>query len=317
MQRATHGCGRVARTVPVLARSAARAIHALRNACCCSGSVAKSDGAIVLPQRICVGNIHRKAGHGKPGQARLFPDSNCPRKAACLRTRSSTRSRTLRILRTSCSNDVLRPGARVLCRRGRLGSSSPLHDEALPSARLARHQHQPISRDVGSFATPGHTMPISMSRSAAAPGEIAFWICPDDDSRSTAERSTAETLRTQGLSVSETRVPTRRLDEILAEHAPADIDFLKIDVEGLEAEVIGTMSFERWRPRALVVEATRPGIRPDWSNPEAIGTWHAWEPALLGRGYVFAHFDGLNRFYVRNEEQQLALASGCARRLTT
>src|SRR5262249_42970336 len=64
--------------------------------------------------------------------------------------------------------------------------------------------------------------------------------------------------------------------------------------------------FERWRPRVLVVEATRPGIRPDWSNPEAIGTWHAWEPALLARGYVFAHFDGLNRFYVRGEEQHLA-----------
>jgi FkbM family methyltransferase len=141
---------------------------------------------------------------------------------------------------------------------------------------------------------------------AAAPGETAFWICPDDDSRSTAERSMAEALRMQGLSISETRVPTRRLDEIFAEHAPAEIDFLKIDVEGLEAEVIGTMSFERWRPRVLVVEATRPGIRPDWSNPEAIGTWHAWEPAFLERGYVFAHFDGLNRFYVRNEEQRLA-----------
>jgi FkbM family methyltransferase len=141
---------------------------------------------------------------------------------------------------------------------------------------------------------------------AAAPGEITFWLCRDDDALSTADRSTADAHRAQGRSVSETRVPTRRLDEIFAEHAPADIDFLKIDVEGLEAEVIGTMSFERWRPRVLIIEATLPAIRPDWSNPEAVGTWHGWEPDLIGRGYVFAHFDGLNRFYVRREEQRLA-----------
>jgi FkbM family methyltransferase len=141
---------------------------------------------------------------------------------------------------------------------------------------------------------------------AQAPGETAFWVCPDDDSRSTADRGAAEALKTQGLSVAETRVPTRRLDEVLSEHAPADIDFVKIDVEGLEAEVIGTMSFERWRPRVLVIEATLPGVRPDWSNPEAIGTWRSWEPDLLGRGYVFAHFDGLNRFYLRAEEQRLS-----------
>jgi FkbM family methyltransferase len=141
---------------------------------------------------------------------------------------------------------------------------------------------------------------------ATAPGEITFWLCHDDDALSTADRGTAEALRTQGRLISEMRVPSRRLDDILAEHVPADIDFVKIDVEGLESEVIGTMSFERWRPRVFIIEATLPAIRPDWSDPEAIGTWRTWEPDLLRRGYVFAHFDGLNRFYVRDEEQYLA-----------
>src|SRR5215831_11449897 len=36
---------------------------------------------------------------------------------------------------------------------------------------------------------------------ATAPGEIAFWVCPADDSRSTAERSAAETLEAHGMSV--------------------------------------------------------------------------------------------------------------------
>lgn len=141
---------------------------------------------------------------------------------------------------------------------------------------------------------------------AERPGDTAFWICRGDDALSTADADTAEALRAQGRSLDEARVPTRRLDDILAEHASAEIDFLKIDVEGGEADVIRSMSFRRFRPRALLIEATSPGAVPDWSQPEAIGTWQAFEPALFEDGYVFAHFDGLNRFYVRSEDRHLA-----------
>jgi hypothetical protein len=34
--------------------------------------------------------------------------------------------------------------------------------------------------------------------------------------------------------------------------------------------------------------------------------WHDWEPIILANGYVFAYFDGLTRFYVREEEAALA-----------
>ena len=33
--------------------------------------------------------------------------------------------------------------------------------------------------------------------------------------------------------------------------------------------------------------------------------WDEWEPILLANRYVFAYFDGLNRFYVREEEAGL------------
>ncbi len=32
---------------------------------------------------------------------------------------------------------------------------------------------------------------------------------------------------------------------------------------------------------------------------------HGWEPLLLVRGYTFAYFDGLNRFYVSNAHPEL------------
>ena len=48
----------------------------------------------------------------------------------------------------------------------------------------------------------------------------------------------------------------------------------------------------------VLVEAVAPG-----SMAEA---WGAWEPDLLARGYRFAFFDRLNRFYVAEEAKDLA-----------
>ncbi len=73
--------------------------------------------------------------------------------------------------------------------------------------------------------------------------------------------------------------------------------FLKIDVEGYEAAVIRSADFDAHRPLVLVVEA----ISPHNGEP----TWYDWEPRLLIKGYLFALFDGLNRFYVREESREL------------
>jgi FkbM family methyltransferase len=50
-------------------------------------------------------------------------------------------------------------------------------------------------------------------------------------------------------------VPTRTLDDVLAEaQAPAPIDFLSVDVEGHEFEVLQGFDFARWRPRLILLE---------------------------------------------------------------
>jgi FkbM family methyltransferase len=89
-------------------------------------------------------------------------------------------------------------------------------------------------------------------------------------------------------------VEATTLARICEEHVAGSIDFLKIDVEAYEREVIEGADFRRWRPRVLIVEATWP------VTPRAV--YETWEPLLLQSGYVFAVFDGLNRFYVRHEE---------------
>jgi FkbM family methyltransferase len=50
-------------------------------------------------------------------------------------------------------------------------------------------------------------------------------------------------------------VPVRTLDEILREaRAPAALDFLSVDVEGHELEVLRGFDFGHWRPRLLLLE---------------------------------------------------------------
>lgn len=71
------------------------------------------------------------------------------------------------------------------------------------------------------------------------------------------------------------------------------IDFLKVDVEGAEADVLAGNDWTKFRPRVVVCEAIAP-----LSNEPA---WEAWEPYLLSQGYTFCLFDQLNRFYVANE----------------
>jgi FkbM family methyltransferase len=84
----------------------------------------------------------------------------------------------------------------------------------------------------------------------------------------------------------------RRLSTMLAYHGFERIDFLKIDVEGAEDQVLAGMDWTKHRPRVVVIEAVHPGSK-DASD--------TFEPQMLKAGYTFVLFDNLNRFYIANE----------------
>lgn len=100
------------------------------------------------------------------------------------------------------------------------------------------------------------------------------------------------------------KVPLTTLASIASMLPPGEIDFLKIDVEGAERDVLGGADWRVFRPRVVVIEAVKPNLNP---GPHALcePSWHEWEGILLGNGYGFALFDGLNRFYYRREEPGL------------
>ncbi len=91
-------------------------------------------------------------------------------------------------------------------------------------------------------------------------------------------------------------VPTCRLSDIAA-LCDEPVQFLKIDVEGWEPHVLASADFRVWRPEVILVES----IDSLTHKPN----WDSWEPGLLATGYRFVYYDGLNRYFVREESAEL------------
>lgn len=120
----------------------------------------------------------------------------------------------------------------------------------------------------------------------------------------TLSQLVTERHRKLGLAATRVDVQVVPLRDICAEHVTGEIHFLKIDVEGSEADVLRGMDFTRWRPWVLLIEATMPNSQEQ--------THLAWEPLLLEQGYVYCYFDGLSRYYVASErERSLAPSLAC------
>lgn len=119
--------------------------------------------------------------------------------------------------------------------------------------------------------------------------EITFFeIC--GTGLSTGLEAISRAREAEGFTVQRRVVPCLPLSAVLDGYRDRDIHWLKIDIEGMEEEAIGSWAPSTVRPWIVVVESTRP------RSPEA--SHCPWEPWLLELGYDFVYFDGLNRFYV-------------------
>ncbi|MGP1685005.1 MAG: FkbM family methyltransferase, partial [Giesbergeria sp.] len=135
---------------------------------------------------------------------------------------------------------------------------------------------------------------------SSRPGPTVLYDIPETG-LATLDRTIAETHRQGGCHVEEVTVTVQTLDAVLHQHASGrEIHFLKVDVEGAEREVLESASFSSVRPWIVLVEATAP------RSPKV--NHQLWEDLLTTRGYQFAYFDGLNRFYVAQEHPELHAA---------
>ena len=128
-------------------------------------------------------------------------------------------------------------------------------------------------------------------------GETDFHVVDRLHGFSTTVERVAQKAQQFGAGYRTVRMPAMTLAQLCAEHDLNEIDFLKVDVEGGEADVVLGGDWRRYRPKVVVIEAVMPGSgEPAWAQ---------WEPFLLDQGYRFALFDTLNRFYVAQEHPHI------------
>jgi FkbM family methyltransferase len=119
-----------------------------------------------------------------------------------------------------------------------------------------------------------------------------------DTGLSTFDGTLAERHRAEGgYQAQDIPVTAMTLDMVLEEHPLPEIHFLKVDVEGAERQVLEGINLERTRPWIILVEATKPLTQEQ--------DYDVWEHLITDKGYLFVHFDGLNRFYVARERPEL------------
>ncbi|PQO28875.1 FkbM family methyltransferase [Blastopirellula marina] len=112
---------------------------------------------------------------------------------------------------------------------------------------------------------------------------------------STLDAAQADHYRQQGFVVEEHEIQIRTLSEVLAEQKIDEIGFLKVDVEGFELSVLKGLDLQRWRPRLIVTEGTLPMTSTVCDEPI--------QAHLHGANYHSACFDGLNRYFIRDEDR--------------
>jgi FkbM family methyltransferase len=87
------------------------------------------------------------------------------------------------------------------------------------------------------------------------------------------------------------KVPVLTLKDIFKEHAAKTINFMKVDVEGLEYEVLAGNDWDIYRPQVLCIEANH--IIKDWKE------------LIKKNGYTCVFFDGLNEYYVDTRDKTI------------
>ena len=131
----------------------------------------------------------------------------------------------------------------------------------------------------------------------ATDGSVDFYVVVEDPDLSTMDSSDRDFLEQRGYTVTTQRVQVRTLDSIFIRHGVAEIDFLKVDVEGSEQDVLVGLDLNRWKPRVLVVESVRP-----WSSER---TDDAWRGMLEDRGYKEGGFDGINLYFAHTDDSEV------------
>jgi FkbM family methyltransferase len=107
-------------------------------------------------------------------------------------------------------------------------------------------------------ARPGSIVVNCAATGPGSPKELSFSIAVGCKGLSSVRVDEARLARVQHYTgsavIQEVTVAARTMDEILQEHQVSRIDFITIDVEGHELEVLQGTDLGRWKPTVVIIE---------------------------------------------------------------
>jgi FkbM family methyltransferase len=132
-------------------------------------------------------------------------------------------------------------------------------------------------------------------------GETVFYENDTTGLSSSVEDNIKTWQNESNFKFNKVKKTTKTLNTVCAENKVGTVHFLKIDVEGLEINVLRGFSFDAIRPWIVLFEAVAPtGDHRDISS-DCVSY-------LNFKKYHQVYFDGLNKFFVSDEHKELDVA---------
>lgn len=124
------------------------------------------------------------------------------------------------------------------------------------------------------------------------PGKLKFFVF-SPDTLSTFSPLEARKKLSEGYKVvKELFIDTQQLTQVIQKYCKnIDIDFITVDTEGYDMEVLKSLSWERFRPKLVCVETVNQEKHGNNDNLESIDTY------LIKQGYEKSYDNGLNTIY--------------------
>ena len=146
---------------------------------------------------------------------------------------------------------------------------------------------EPIPRLIAEFRK-ARTRDINLQLAVSVKeGTMELRDYPEHDGLSTLSPDSKIDPKKAALPHNDYLVKVDSLKNIFNREKVKEIDFLKIDVEGYEFEVLKSNDWTKYRPRVICIEANHQ--TQDWLD------------YLNGESYIRVIFDGLNEYYVAKE----------------
>ncbi|MCE9623068.1 MAG: FkbM family methyltransferase [Actinomycetia bacterium] len=158
---------------------------------------------------------------------------------------------------------------------------------------------EPMQREVDMLCAERPDDETVRAAVGATMGSVTLFEAPSENrGATTSDAAVAADYEAAGETFVAFESPMVTLSSLLEKFQAGAVHVVKIDVEGMELDVLQSADLQRHRPWVVVVESTEPN--------KPTSTAHIWEHIVLEAGYRCTLFDGLNRFYVRTDLEDVA-----------